>query len=197
MIEIQETRVKDVTYNLCGGIDDYDDYEDFFKMMATLSENDTLTVMLNTPGGRCDIGFHIAHKLLACPCPVQMIVEYPTCSMGAIIALCGDALAFVEDSYIMFHDYSGGFGGKGEETLQHSVNFRKVFRAKFERLCKPFLTQAECDKMFKGEDIYIHDTDKSLESRMASHFPDMQIEKKPKKKKKKATKKKDTKKAAK
>lgn len=170
LIHTRESSVKDVTYELCGGIESFEDYTGFFDMMNTLSPDDTLTVRLNTPGGRCDVGYHIAHKILACPCPVQMIVEYPTCSMGAILALCGDALAFTQDSYIMFHDYSGGSVGKGEETIQHNTNYRKVFKKKFERFCKPFLTQKECNKMFKGEDIYIHDDDPTLEARLKRHF---------------------------
>jgi len=161
---------QDVTLEIVGGIGDFRDYEKAFKLLPLLTPNDTLQVRLNTPGGSCDTGFHLVDRIRGVECPVQMVVDYPTYSMGAILALCGDDLLFQEGTYIMFHDYSGGMHGKGGETQDYGTNFRTVFRKKFERICKPFLTQAECNKMFKGEDIYIHDDDPTLPSRMKRHF---------------------------
>lgn len=170
IIHTQESRSRSISVDITDSISEFEDYEKLFKLLPTLTQDDYLEVHLNTPGGRCDIGFMIADRLLQCRCPIKMIVEYPTSSMGAIIAMCGDELEMWEDSYLMFHDYSGGSSGKGEETLQHSTNYRKVFRKRFERLCKPFLTQKECDSMFKGEDIYIHDDDADLQKRVSRHY---------------------------
>jgi ATP-dependent protease ClpP protease subunit len=90
--------------------------------------------------------------------------------MGAIMALCGDDLSIAPDCYIMFHDYSGESHGKGEETAMYVNNYRKMFKDRFTRLCKPFLTQKEIDRMFNGEDIYIQHDDPLLETRIKRHF---------------------------
>lgn len=161
---------KNLVVHIRDNIEDFEHYSELFRILPTLTDKDSLTVHLNTSGGRCDIGFQMIDAIGRCECPVEIIVEYPTYSMGAIMALCGDSLTLMPDTYIMFHDYSGGSVGKGGETALYTNNYREVFRKRFERICKPFLTQEECDQMFKGEDIYISDTDPSLKKRIKRHF---------------------------
>lgn len=155
---------------LRGTIECFEDYDTLVKELDKVTENDSVVVHLNCPGGDCSVGFFLIDQLMCLPCPVHMVVEYPTYSMGAIIALCGDKLTIEPDSYIMFHDYSSGQRGKGEETYQHNVNYRRVFKDRFTRLCKPFLSQSEINRMFKCEDIYIHHDDPSLKERIKRHF---------------------------
>jgi len=153
-----------------GAIEDFEDYHGVFKLLPTLTDKDSLTVRLNTPGGCCSVGWAIIDAIQSVPCIVDVIVTYPTYSMGAMLAMCGDSLTILEDSYIMFHDYSGGGGGKGGDVAAYTNNFRDVFIKRFNKLCMPFLTRKESDKMFEGKDIYIHDTDETLPARLARHF---------------------------
>ena len=159
-----------MTVHFRGAIEEWDDYDHLFKDLKNLTESDIVTLVLNTSGGDCSIGFSIIDRLLNLPCKLDVIVEYPTYSMGAIMALCGDSLKIEPDSYIMFHDYSGGMKGKGGETFLYTDNYRKVFKARFKKLCTPFLTDDEVERMFKGEDIYISDTDPTLKARIKRHF---------------------------
>lgn len=170
LIQTCPTTTKQIDVYIRGTIEEFEDYDDLVKELSKATENDFVVVHLNTPGGDCSIGFFIIDQIMQVPCPVHVVVEYPTYSMGAIMAMCGDDLTIEQDSYIMFHDYSGGSRGKGEETAAYINNYRKVFKDKFTRLCKPFLTQSEVNKMFKGEDIYIHHDDPSLKERIARHF---------------------------
>lgn len=169
LIEVSQTRTTIVAH-IRGSMKDFDQYSGLFEKILQLNDTDKLVLYLNTPGGDCSIGFSIAHAVLGAKCKVETVVEYPTCSMGAIIALCGDSILMYDDTYLMFHDYSGGILGKGEETWQHTDNYRKIFKSKFDRICRPFLSAAECSKMFKGEDIYIHNDDPTLETRIKRHF---------------------------
>ncbi len=153
-----------------GDIECFEDYDDLLKEFAKVSEGDSAIIYLNTPGGDCSVGFFIIDQIMQLPCPIHMVVQYPTYSMGAIMALCGDKLTIEKDAYIMFHDYSGGSNGKGEETATYVNNYRKVFKDRFTRLCKPFLSATEISRMFKGEDIYIHHDDPSLETRCSRMF---------------------------
>ncbi len=161
---------KNYTVHLRGSIQDFDDYSELYSLITNITSNDTLSVYLNTPGGDCSVGFSLAGLFLGCKCPIAMIVEYPTYSMGSIIALCGDELHFSPNTYLMFHDYSGGAGGKGEDVWLYTDNYRKVFKEKFKNICSPFLSHSEISKMFKGEDIYIHHDDPLLEQRLKKHF---------------------------
>ena len=153
-----------------GAIEDWEDYDGLFKELKKLAESDIVTLVLNSSGGDCSIGFSIIDRLMSLPCKLDIVVEYPSYSMGAIMALCGDSLELKPDSYIMFHDYSGGMKGKGGETFLYTDNYRKIFKSKFKKICTPFLTNEECDRMFKGEDIYISDTDPTLKARTKRHF---------------------------
>lgn len=170
LIQSQKTITKTVDIYIRGEIEEFEDYDELVKELSSLKKDDSLVVHLNTPGGDCSVGFFLVDQFLNLECPVHMVVDYPTYSMGSILALCGDELTINPDSYIMFHDYSGGSKGKGEETYQYSVNYRKMFKDRFTRLCKPFLSQNEINNMFKGEDIYIHHDDPSLKERIKRHF---------------------------
>lgn len=153
-----------------GAIEDFKDYDDLLDDFNNVTENDSVVIYLNTPGGDCSIGFFLIDEIMQLPCHVHMVVQYPTYSMGAIMALCGDKLTIEKDSYIMFHDYSGGSHGKGDETADYINNYRKVFKDRFKRLCCPWLTKKEADSMFNGKDIYIHHDDPTLDDRSARHF---------------------------
>lgn len=151
-------------------IQDFGDYHEMVEEFDKLKKTDIVTVHLNTPGGDCSVGFFLIDQLQSLECAVNVEVDYPSYSMGAITALCGDSLTFQPDTYIMFHDYSGGMNGKGEETYMYSTNFRKVFKDRFTRICYPFLSKSEINNMFKGEDIYIHWDDPTLQQRIKRHF---------------------------
>ena len=161
---------KEVDIYIRGVIECFEDYDDLVKELGKVTEKDSVVVHLNCPGGDCSVGFFLVDQLMALPCPVHMVVEYPSYSMGAILAVCGDKLTIEPDSFIMFHDYSGGSRGKGGETEAYVNNYRKMFRNRFTRVCKPYLSQSEINRMFKGEDLYIHHDDPSLKERNARHF---------------------------
>lgn len=170
LVQTKPTTTTEFNVYIRGAIEEFEHYDTLVAKISSVTADDVVNVHLNTPGGDCSIGFFLIDQFMALPCPVNMIVEYPTYSMGAIMALCGDSLHLNADTYLMFHDYSGGQRGKGGETYLYTNNYRKVFTDKFNRLCKPFLTQKEVDKMFKGEDLYIHWDDPTLEQRSGRHF---------------------------
>jgi len=161
---------RNVTIEIKGAIEEFEDYDAIFKLLPTLKEKDSLIVKLNTPGGCCSVGMELIDAIQAVPCPIHCIVTYPTYSMGALLALCGDHLTIADDSYIMFHDFSSGMSGKGGDMKLYLDNYREAFVKRFNKLCLPFLSKKESAAMFNGKDIYIHDTDPSLPDRMKRHF---------------------------
>lgn len=170
LVKKTEHTRKELDIYIRGSIERFEDYDDLVTELATTDEKDSVVVHINCPGGDCAVGSFLIDQLQALKCPVHMVVEYPTHSMGAIIALCGDKLTIEKGAYIMFHDYSGGLMGKGEENYLYSINYRKSFKERFTELCKPFLNQIEINKMFKGEDLYIHHDDPTLKQRLDRHF---------------------------
>lgn len=160
-------------YEICiwDNIDGFEDYDDLMKQINKISTEDSVTLRVATPGGRCDVGFMLIDRIKGLPCTVDVVVPYPTYSMGAIMALCGDSLVINEGSFLMFHDYSGGSGrSKGNEMFKSTEAYCEVFNYRFRQVCKPFLTEKECEDVLQGKDLYIKWNDDTLEARMRRHF---------------------------
>lgn len=156
------------TFYLTDHIEEFD--HSFLERLNEVGPSDRVDIIINGPGGRCDIGFGIVRAIKECKGTVRCIVEYPSFSMSSIIALSGQELVILPNAYLMFHDYSTGSYGKGEEVYQQNENYRKFFKNAFKDVCKPFLSERECNEMFTGRDIYIHSDDEILDVRMKRHF---------------------------
>ncbi len=153
------------------GIEKYEDYEDLLKLLHKISKHDHVNLYVSTPGGRCDVGYMLIDRIRALECRVDVSVPYPTYSMGAIMALCGDSLEIQPGAFLMFHDYSTGNGrSKGNEIYKSTEAYKEVFEYRFKTICQPFLTDKECEDVLEGKDLYIKWNDKSLSARHKRHF---------------------------
>lgn len=153
--------------------DGLDDFSSFYNMLDCLEDagpEDEVTLDLSCPGGSCEIGFNIVQAIQSCACPVHVHVRYPTYSMGAIIALSGSSLTFAPHSFIMFHAHSSSTHGKAPDIEMERKAFIKIHDARFKSICCPFLTPGEVNKIFKGQDLYIHHDDAGLQARLDRHF---------------------------
>ncbi len=160
-------------YEICiwDNIEGFEEYDDLNKQLNKITDEDRVTLKVGTPGGRCDVGFMLIDRLSALPCRVDVVVPYPTYSMGAIMSLCGDSLAINEGSFLMFHDYSGGGGrAKGNETLKSTEAYCEIFKYRFNSICQPFLSEEECESVLQGQDLYIKWNDSLLKKRIRRHY---------------------------
>ena len=151
-------------------IEEYEDYDELLKQLSKISSRDDVTLSVSSPGGRCDVGFMIIDRLRALECNVDVIVPYPTYSMGAIMSLCGDSLEIEPGAFLMFHDYSTGTRGKGNEIFKGTEAYKETFKYRFKDVCHPFLSKKECDKILDGHDLYIKWDDPTLDKRKKRHF---------------------------
>ena len=161
------------TYNISiwDSIEEYEHYDKLLKAMSKITEKDTVTLNVSTPGGRCDIGYMLIDRIMRLPCKVDVVVPYPTYSMGAIMALCGSSLEIKPGGFLMFHDYSTGIGrSKGNEIFKQTEAYVETFAHKFNSICQPFLTKKECEDVLQGKDLYIKWTDVLLKDRIKRHF---------------------------
>lgn len=162
------TSSKEYNISIWDSIEDYEDYDDLRKALDEISKKDKVTLNVFTPGGRCDIGFDLYHRIKALECTVDVVVPYPTYSMGAILALSGDSLKVLPGAYLMFHDYSGGAKGKGNEMYKQTAAYMEAFACMFNNICQPFLTKKECADILEGKDLYVKWND--IEDRVKRHF---------------------------
>lgn len=162
---------KNYSISIWDNIEGYEEYDKLIETMKGITKKDSVTLKVSTPGGRCDVGFMLIDRIMELECTVDVIVPYPTYSMGAIMALCGDSLKVSPGAYLMFHDYSGGGGrSKGNEAFKHTEAYCEVFAYRFNDICQPFLTKNECEDILQGKDLYIKWNTSKLEERIRRHF---------------------------
>ena len=168
---IEPNEGKKYTLSIWDNLESYEDYDKLLEAMSRIGKKDSVTLYVSTPGGRCDIGFTLIDRICALSCRVDVVVPYPTYSMGALMALCGNSLVVNKNSYLMFHDYSGGGGrSKGNETLKATEAYCEIFNNRFNSICQPFLTKKECEDVLQGKDLYIKWNDDTLDARIKRHF---------------------------
>lgn len=131
-------------------------YFDLFNELDVAGTKDKMYFHLNNYGGDVAAGAQLIHKIKDTSATVVMCVEGPVYSMGSILALAGDVLPKVSPHvFFMFHDYSGGEYGKGNEMHHSITNFQHYFRELLSEVCTPFLTNKEVKSIIKGEDLYV------------------------------------------
>ena len=90
---------------------------------------------------------------------VVTILEARAYSMAALIFLSGDELVVHDNCQLMFHQYSGIFSGKGNEQQAQVTAVNAWFEKVMTRICTPFLSDAEIDRIVKGSDLWLDSED--------------------------------------
>jgi ATP-dependent protease ClpP protease subunit len=119
--------------------------------LRQLGPEDRITLIFNSPGGLVSEGRAIINAIGQTGADIQTELLSEASSMAAIMFCIGDRRIIYENSSIMFHNFSGGFGGKGHELkdrLKHTIkNITAFFRGNIIGL-----TEDEIQQMIDGKD---------------------------------------------
>lgn len=157
-------------FDFYGEIESMGDYKNLIEELHAAQDGDVVILNINSPGGRCDIGFMLVKNILQTKATVVAHVVYPSASMASIIACVCDALVMDPHTYLMFHTYSGGAYGKSDELMQDVFETKRSLEGQFTQCIGKFLTKKEIEKMLEGKDIYIRADDTTLADRCKRHF---------------------------
>ena len=149
---------------------DTSEYFELIQFFYSVGPNDKVTLLLGGRGGSVDTGTQLAHAIKNCPCGVDILVHSNCYSMHAILALCGASLSMQPETFLMFHNYSGGQIGKGGELHLAIKEYDKHSKALDKHLCFPFLDKKELEMISNDQDVYVHESDKDLKKRIERHF---------------------------
>lgn len=159
-----------------GVADDSADYTDLLHFLNDkVNAEDAVYLHLANMGGSIHSGIMLAHAIKSCVATTLISVEAPCYSMGAIIALSGDAMMMKPGTFLMFHNYSGFSYGKGGESKDALENTCKHMLASDMYFCYPFLSKKEIAGIQKDQDIYIHSHNTDIKARLKRHFKKMQF----------------------
>lgn len=149
------SQLSEISYYLCGDIQASHCYTELFHTLRTAGETDVIYLHLNTPGGDFDTGLQIINNMRASSAHIVTVLEARAYSMGALIFLAGDELEVHDNCQLMFHIYSGSFAGRGTEQQAQVQAVSSWFAKVMQRICQPFLSPAEIDKILKGVDVWM------------------------------------------
>ncbi|WP_211236872.1 Clp protease ClpP [Chitinimonas koreensis] len=147
--------IRQISYYLSGEIQEPQYYTELFYTLRSASETDLIYLHLNSPGGNFDTGLQIINNMQASPAHVVTVLEARAYSMAALIFLVGDELIVHDNCQLMFHIYSGSFAGKGNEQQAQVIALGSWFEKVMFRICAPFLSSAEIEKILKGNDLWL------------------------------------------
>ena len=147
------------TVYLLNEITDIQHYLTFLTLLENATENDTITIILNNCGGYISTGTHLIDSIRNSNALVNIKVVANCYSMASMLAITGDNLEINDTSYLMFHDYSGGQYGKGNEMSLQNTASQSQMKLFFKKYLTPFLTNEECTTILQGKDLYIHAED--------------------------------------
>lgn len=157
-------------------LDDTSAYNDLMNLLKTeVEREDVVNIYLSNIGGSVTVGLRLCQAMKQCQGTIVVHAEAECQSMGAIISLCGDALVLYPGAFLMFHNYSIGYAGKGGEFHMASGEYQRQFKEIMEHCCYPFLSKAEINKLAEDKDAYIHPTDDDLKKRLKRHFKRMEV----------------------
>lgn len=149
-------QVQHVHFYLSEDVGAPEEYTDMVHRINTATENDTVFIHLNTPGGRLDTGVQLINAMQNSEAHIVTILESEAFSLGTLIFLAGDELVVNDHCMIMIHNFKGGVVGKGHEQLSQLEATIKWFSELAREIYIPFLTEDEFERVLKGEDLYMH-----------------------------------------
>ena len=153
----EEVKSTHYHFYLNEGVVEPNQYMNMIHTIRTATQNDLVTIHLNTPGGDLATGVQLINAMQSSEATIQTSLEGCAFSLGTVIFLAGDRMIANSNCLMMFHNFSGGMFGKGNEMASELSATIKWFQSFAKRYYIPFLTEAEFDRICRGEDMWFND----------------------------------------
>ena len=151
--------VKEIHIYISSEVGDPTNYIDLIHTINTASQNDVIYIHLNTPGGDANTGVQILNAIKHTPAHVVTVLDGVVQSLGTLIFLAGDEMIVNDNCMMMFHNFSVGIAGKGNELSAQLDATIKWFMHIGKQLYVPFMSDAEFNRIMKGEDMWLQSAD--------------------------------------
>lgn len=144
-----------IEFYLCGEIGDPEDYVEWFHIISNARETDIIKFNINSPGGNLFTAVQLLQALDCTAARLVMNVAGLCASAATLIFLAGDEYMINEHSSFLFHNYSGGIGGKGGEMYHSVIHQRKWSEQLLRKAYLDFLTEEEISALIDDKDIWM------------------------------------------
>lgn len=154
-IMVRENVSRNFTIRICREISEVDDFDDELQVLAGAGPNDTVQLILNTPGGSLETALILCKALRACEARTSAFIGWTCASAGTAIALACDEWEIDEYSSFMVHTASYGIGYQATPNVYASVQHSDKMISRFvENTYSGFLTVEELEIVKGGRDVY-------------------------------------------
>lgn len=130
------------------------DYVDLLDVLNSASENDSITIHINSPGGRADTTIQLLAAMETCSAEITTILEGSALSAASMIFLKGDKMCVMPHATMMIHSWSGAMYGKSNEVYSHLEHNKKHYPQLMKRVYGDFLTEEEYKSIEQGADLF-------------------------------------------
>lgn len=155
-VPIVTSETGDITAYISDEIGDPFLYNELCHKLRAAPDGATVTLHINTPGGRLDSAFMIVDAIKAAKSKVISHLVGTVASAGTIIALASDELTLADHLTFMIHNYSSsGVQGKGHELKAYQEFSDKNLNNAFMDFYAGFLTTKEMEEVIDGRDLWL------------------------------------------
>jgi ATP-dependent protease ClpP protease subunit len=129
-------------------------YRQVIQMLGALSESDTCTFFVETPGGNADGILALCEAVDACEGQVQAIITGQASSAGSLFALRCPNVGVSPNARMMIHAASFGYGGKHMDAVRGMEFQNKWLTRVFRQAYEGFLTESEIEQCLEGKEFW-------------------------------------------
>ena len=156
-------------FNILGALDEPSEYVNLFQLLRDALAEDVINIYLNTPGGRVDTMIQIIICMNNSEATIVTHLEGLCHSAGTYIFLSGDEWVVNPNTLLLFHNYSGGAAGKGNEIIANVLANDVWIKQINDNIYYPFLSREEIDSINSDKDVWMNsdEVSKRLETVIA------------------------------
>lgn len=142
-------------FYISGVIGAAEQYVQVFDIIRHASEQDTVKLYINSYGGDLFSAIQFMRVLAETEAHVVCSVEGICASAATFLFLAADSFEVTPHSCFLFHNYSGGTIGKGNEMYAQIMHERKWSERLLREIYADFLTEQEIQDLINGKDIWM------------------------------------------
>lgn len=142
-------------FYLNSSIGNPEDYSEWNQILRSSGEQDVVYLHINCYGGQALTAVQLMRAISESRATVVASVEGACMSAATFLFLMADVCEISDHSIFMFHNFSGGTIGKGNEMMAQVHHNDKWARGLMESIYKDFFTQEEIDSILEGKDYWM------------------------------------------
>lgn len=132
-----------------------EEYAEWNQILRSSGEQDVVYLHINCYGGQALTAVQLMRAISESRATVVASVEGACMSAATFLFLMADVCEISDHSIFMFHNFSGGTIGKGNEMMAQVHHNDKWARNLMESIYQDFFTQEEIDSILEGKDYWL------------------------------------------